>query len=167
MREVQTTAGPIDAGELGRTLIHEHFRGRDEAVAHQWPHVHDEKAAWDACMQQAGLVKPHVVATTVEPTAMLLGRELSLLQRVAAETGLDRYGYGIFLPTEKRNATTLELLQRGHVERMLLSQDFVAAFDWFPPEFMEQAVAGGLIDEGFSMALLFEKVLPTLKDGGM
>jgi phosphotriesterase-related protein len=81
--------------------------------------------------------------------------------------GLDRYGYGIFLATDKRNQTTLELLKRGHVERMFLSQDVVVAFDWYPPEFMEQAVAGGLIDEGFSMTFLFEKVIPTLKEGGM
>jgi phosphotriesterase-related protein len=300
MGEVQTTAGPIEASKLGRTLIHEHFRGRDEAVAHQWPHVHDEAEEWRACMEQADAVKQHGVATIVEPTAMLLGREVGLLQRIADETGLnivpctgiytydhlpqyflnrdadamaelfvhdieqgiqgtdvkaafikcaadepgvteniekvhraaarasvktgapimahsrpasntaprqieilleegvapekiqiahtgdtddldyiegvlekgvyiglDRYGYGIFLSTDKRNETTLELLKRGHVERMLLSQDYVAAFDWFPPEFMEQAVAGGLIDEGFSMALIFEKVIPALKEGGM
>src|SRR2546421_384888 len=43
--------------------------------------------------------------------------------------GLDRYGIDLFLPTPKRNATTLELLKRGHVERMFLSQDFVVALD--------------------------------------
>src|ERR671926_357284 len=32
MGEVQTTAGPVDSSELGRTLIHEHFRGRDEEL---------------------------------------------------------------------------------------------------------------------------------------
>jgi phosphotriesterase-related protein len=300
MAEVQTTAGPIDAGELGKTLIHEHFRGRDEAVAHQWPHAYDEDEEWRLCIEQAEAVKRHGVTTIVEPTAMLLGRNIDLLQRIAQETGLnivpctgiytydhlpqyfqnrdvdamadlfvhdieqgiqgtdvkaafikcaadepgltenvekvhraaaqasmktgkpimahsrpasntgprqieilleegvapekiqvahtgdtddldyieglldqgvyiglDRYGYGIFLPTEKRNETTLELLKRGHTERMLLSQDYVAAFDWFPPEFTEQAVAGGLIDEGLSMTLLFEQVIPTLKEGGL
>src|SRR5215218_7310381 len=29
MAQVQTVLGPVDAGELGKTLIHEHFRGRD------------------------------------------------------------------------------------------------------------------------------------------
>ena len=53
MGEVQTTAGPVDASELGRTLIHEHFRGRDEAVAHQWPHVYDEAEEWRLSIEQA------------------------------------------------------------------------------------------------------------------
>ena len=37
MAEVQTVTGPIEADELGTTLIHEHLRTRDEAVHDQWP----------------------------------------------------------------------------------------------------------------------------------
>ena len=37
MASVQTVQGPADAGELGVTLIHEHVRFRDVAVAEQWP----------------------------------------------------------------------------------------------------------------------------------
>jgi hypothetical protein len=37
-------------------------------------------------------------------------------------------------PTDRRNATVLELLRRGYVERMFLSQDFAPTlangFDW-------------------------------------
>ena len=51
--------------------------------------------------------------------------------------GLDRYGLDLFLPTDKRNATTLALLERGHVERMFLSQDFCSTLDWFPAEVAE------------------------------
>src|SRR3954451_12629203 len=89
MAEVQTVAGPVDASELGKTLIHEHFRGRDEAVAHQWPHVYDEDEEWNASIEQAEGVKGHGVKTIVEPTAMLLGRNVPLLQRIAQETGLN------------------------------------------------------------------------------
>src|SRR3954449_7882862 len=89
MAEVQTVAGPIDAQDLGKTLIHEHFRGRDEAVAHQWPHVYDEDEEWNASIEQAEGVKGHGVKTIVEPTAMLLGRNVPLLQRIAKETGLN------------------------------------------------------------------------------
>src|SRR3954466_1550972 len=89
MAEVQTTAGPVDAGELGKTLIHEHFRGRDEAIAHQWPHVYDEDEEWRASIEQAEAVKSHGVKTIVEPTAMLLGRNIPLLQRIASETDLN------------------------------------------------------------------------------
>src|SRR3954451_7515707 len=89
MAEVQTVAGPIDAQDLGKTLIHEHFRGRDEAVAHQWPHAYDEDEEWRLCMEQANAVKEHGVKTIVEPTAMLLGRNVPLLQRIAEESGLN------------------------------------------------------------------------------
>ena len=299
MGEVQTTGGPVDSSELGRTLIHEHFRGRDEAVAHQWPHVYDEDEEWRASIEQANAVKEHGVKTIVEPTAMLLGRNVDLLKRIGDETGLnivpctgiytydhlpqfflfrdadqmaeffvhdieqgiqgtdvkaafikcaadepgltdniekvhraaarasvrtgapimahsrpasntgprqveifleegvapekvqiahtgdsddldyieglldkgvyiglDRYGLPMFLPTENRNRTTLELLNRGYVERMFLSADFVVALDWFPPEAVEGIIGGGLVEEDWSMTLLFERIIPALKEGG-
>jgi phosphotriesterase-related protein len=300
MGEVQTTAGPVDASELGKTLIHEHFRGRDEAIAHQWPHVYDEEEEWRASLEQAEAVKSHGVKTIVEPTAMLLGRNVPLLQRIASETGLnivactgiytydhlphffanrdedamadlfvhdieqgiqgtdvkaafikcaaddpgvtpniekvhraaarasvrtgapimahsrpaantgprqveifleegvapekiqiahtgdsddldyirglldkgvyiglDRFGLPMFLPTEPRIKTALKLLEDGHVERMFLSADFVVALDWFPAEAEEQLIAAGVVEEDWSMTLLFERIIPALEEGGM
>jgi phosphotriesterase-related protein len=81
--------------------------------------------------------------------------------------GLDRYGLPMFLATDARNRTTTELLKRGHVERMFLSQDFVVALDWFPSEAGEHLVAGGMVEEDWSMTLLFERIIPTLKTSGM
>jgi phosphotriesterase-related protein len=300
MGEVQTAAGAVDASELGKTLIHEHFRGRDEAIAHQWPHAYDEDQEWSDSIAQANAVKEHGVKTIVEPTAMLLGRNVPLLQRIAAETGLnivactgiytydhlphffenrdadamadlfvhdieqgiqgtdvkaafikcaadepgvteniekvhraaarasvrtgvpimahsrpasntgprqveilleegvapekiqiahtgdtddldyihgllekgvyiglDRFGLPMFLPTEPRIRTALALLQEGHAERMFLSADFVVALDWFPPEAEEQLIAAGVVEEDWSMTLLFERIIPALKEGGM
>ncbi len=51
--------------------------------------------------------------------------------------GLDRYGLEMYLPIDKRNATAAELLRRGHAERLMISQDFCATIDWFPPEAAE------------------------------
>jgi phosphotriesterase-related protein len=300
MAEVQTVTGPVDASELGKTLIHEHFRGRDEASAHQWPHAYDEDAEWTASMEQVDGVKSHGVKTIVEPTAMMLGRNVPLLQRIAKESGLnivpctgiytydhlphflhnrdadfmaglfvhdieqgiqgtdvkaafikcaadepgvteniekvhraaarasvqtgvpimahsrpasntgprqveifleegvapekiqiahtgdsddldyitglldkgvyvglDRFGLPMFLPTEPRIKTALKLLEQGHVERMFLSADFVAALDWFPPEAEEQLIAAGVVEEDWSMTLLFERIIPALEEGGM
>ena len=79
--------------------------------------------------------------------------------------GLDRYGLDIFLPTERRNATTLALLERGYVERMFLSQDFCSTLDWFTPEVAEILRASEV--PNWSMTFLFEQVIPTRKDGGM
>ncbi len=79
--------------------------------------------------------------------------------------GLDRYGLDIFLPTERRNATTLALLEKGHVERMFLSQDFCSTLDWFTPEVAEILRASEV--PNWSMTFLFEQVIPTLREGGM
>jgi phosphotriesterase-related protein len=299
MAQVQTVLGPIDAGDLGKTLIHEHFRGRDEATVFQWPHLHDEDQEYAEAVEQAQAVAGHGVRTVVEPTAMMLGRDIPFLIRLAQETGLqivpctgiytydhlpiffqsrdadfiadvfvhdieqgiqgtearaafikiaadepgvteqieklhraaaracvrtgapimahsrpasntgprqvevlleegvvpekiqiahcgdtadvdyilglldqgvyvglDRYGIEMYLPADQRNATTLALLERGHVERMFLSQDYVVALDWFPEEQVEQLMAAGAVKD-WSMTLLFDTIIPQLRDGGM
>ena len=79
--------------------------------------------------------------------------------------GMDRYGLDIFLPTEKRNATVLALLERGYADRMFLSQDFCSTIDWFPREVQEYLKANEVPD--WSMTFLFEQVIPALKEGGM
>ncbi|MBV9213912.1 MAG: phosphotriesterase, partial [Actinobacteria bacterium] len=78
--------------------------------------------------------------------------------------GMDRYGLDMFLPTDRRNATVAELLRRGHADRMFISQDFCGTIDWFPPEGVEMLVNGGLVREDWSMTLIFEEVLPALRE---
>lgn len=80
--------------------------------------------------------------------------------------GMDRYGLEMFLPIERRNATVTALLERDYADRMFLSQDYCATIDWFPPEAAEQLVAGGLIRD-WSMTLLFDQVIPALREAGM
>jgi phosphotriesterase-related protein len=78
--------------------------------------------------------------------------------------GLDRYGLELYLPMDRRNATFAELLRRGHVDRMLVSQDFCATIDWFPEEAEQALFDAGMVDAGWSMTLLWEKVFPTLRE---
>ena len=84
--------------------------------------------------------------------------------------GMDRYGIDLFLPTDRRNATVIELLRRGYADRMFLSQDFdppiAEGLDWYPPEMVEQFEAAGAATD-WSMTFLFEGVIPALKQGGM
>ena len=89
----------------------------------------------------------------------------SLLER-GVYVGLDRYGLEMFLPIERRNATAAELLRRGHAERVMLSQDFCATIDWFPPEAGEVLIAQGAI-RNWSMTLIFDEVLPALREQGV
>jgi phosphotriesterase-related protein len=53
---------------------------------------------------------------------------------------------------------------------MFISQDFdipiAMGLDWYPPETVEQLVAAGLAKD-WSMTLIFEQVIPALKEAGM
>jgi phosphotriesterase-related protein len=298
MAAVETVNGPVDAGALGLTLIHEHFRTIDEAGRFQFPHLYDEQGEWDAAMSDANAVKGHGVRTVVEPSAMFLTRDAAFSKRVADESGLqvvlatgvytydhlpqfllhrdadaiaaiyvyeiehgiqgteikpalikcaadepgltpnvekmhraaaraarqtgrpimahsrpasgtgleqmrifaeegvdpakiqiahtgdtddldyieklletgcwigmDRYGLDIFLPTERRNATVLALLERGYADRMFLSQDYCSTIDWFPLEVQDYLKANEV--PKWSMTFLFEEVIPELRERGM
>ena len=300
MATVETVQGPVDAGELGTVLTHEHVRTRDEAVAENWPGQYDPEEELNAALEQLNAAKGHGVDTIVDPTAMLLGRDVRFMERVAEQTGvkivactgvytydylphyfenrdadamadhfvgdiergcqgtgikaaflkcaadepgitenvdkvhravarasvrtgapimahsrpakntgpdqvaifeeegvdlsrvqiahtgdtddldyiegllakgvfigMDRYGLPMFLPTDQRNATILALLERGHADRMMMSQDHCATIDWFPPEGEEMLISGGLVQEDWSFTLIFETVLPYLRENGL
>jgi phosphotriesterase-related protein len=299
MGSVHTVQGPVDAQELGLTLVHEHVRFRDEAVAEQWPGRYDEQLELDAALVAVNAAKDRGVRTIVDPTAMFGGRDVNFMKRVAQETGvqivactgiysydylphyfqsrdidvmadhfvedietgiqgtgikaaflkcaadaagvteqvekihracaraslqtgapimahsmpaagtgprqvaifeeegveaakvqiahcgdtediayiegliergvyagLDRYGLEMYLPIDKRNATAAELLRRGHSERLMISQDFCASIDWFPPEAEAVFEESGAI-RNWSMTLVFDEVVPALREQGV
>jgi phosphotriesterase-related protein len=98
MATIETVTGPIDAGELGTTLIHEHLRTRDEAVHAQWPDVGTsggipERAIepggdYDAAVEAATAAVGLGVRSICDPTAMFLGRDVEFMRRVAVQSGL-------------------------------------------------------------------------------
>jgi phosphotriesterase-related protein len=88
MALVQTVQGPVDADELGLTLVHEHVRFRDEAVAEQWPGRYDEQLELDAALLHVNAAKERGVRTIVDPTAMFGGRDVRFMRHVAEETGV-------------------------------------------------------------------------------
>lgn len=95
--------------------------------------------------------------------------DLDYIEGLLAEgvyVGLDRYGLEMYLPMEKRNATAAELLRRGHAQRLIISQDFCASIDWFPPEAAEFFESQGAI-RNWSMTLVFEEVVPALRELGV
>jgi phosphotriesterase-related protein len=299
MAHVQTVQGPVDAGELGTVLIHEHVRFRDEAVAENWPGRYDADAELAAALEAVSAAKDRGVCTIVDPTAMFGGRDVRFMQRVAEQTGvrivactgiytydylphyfenrsedqiaehfvediengiqrtdikagflkcaadaagvtehvekvhravarasvqtgapimahsrpasntgprqvqifreegvdpgkiqiahtgdtddldyiegllaagvwigLDRYGLDLYLPLERRNATTAELLRRGYADRIFLSQDFCVTIDWFPQEAVQGLIDQGLVRD-WSMTLVFDSVVPWLRAQGV
>src|SRR5207302_6397572 len=88
MPDVQTVQGPVDAGDLGVVLIHEHLRFRDEAVSNEWPERYDEQGEMDAALQAVQDAKSRGVQTIVDPTAMFGGRDVRFMKRVAEQTGV-------------------------------------------------------------------------------
>jgi phosphotriesterase-related protein len=299
MPTVQTVTGPIDAEALGPTLVHEHVRFRDEAVAENWPSVYDAEAELAAALEQVRAAQAHGITTIVDPTAMFGGRDVRFMRRVAEETGmqivactgiysydhlphyfdfrdadaiaelyvhdieegiqgtgvkaafikcaadepgitpnveklhraaarasvrtgapimahsrpasgtgpqqvelfreegvdlsrvqiahcgdtddlryiegliesgvfvgLDRYGLAMYLPTDRRNATTAALLRGGHAGRITISQDYCGTIDWVPEELVPAMIEQGAIDD-WSMTMVFERVLPWLREQGV
>jgi phosphotriesterase-related protein len=79
--------------------------------------------------------------------------------------GMDRFGLEIFLPYEQRITTVLALLERGYADRMFLSADYCATLDWYPLEVEEAMVAGGAAKD-WSMNVVHDKVLPSLRESG-
>lgn len=309
MARIETVTGPIEASELGRTLIHEHLRARDEAVHEQFPHVgtarekephwvppgDEEQVAIDAAKSAVELG----IKSIGEPSAMFLGRDVQFMRRVseasglqvvpctgiytydhlptffvsrdadqiaeifvhdietgiqgteikaafvkcaadepgvteniekvhraaaraslatgapimahsrpASDTaprqieilteegvdpakvqiahcgdtddvpyleriletgvwaGLDRYGIEMYLPYDRRQETTLALLERGYADRIMLSADSCATLDWFPAAGIEQMVAAGMARD-WTIELVPKRVLPDLREAGM
>jgi phosphotriesterase-related protein len=89
MSTVESVGGNVEATALGVTLIHEHVRFRDEAVAENWPGRYDEQAELDAALAAVNAAKGHGVQTIVDPTAMFGGRDVRFMKRVADATGVN------------------------------------------------------------------------------
>src|SRR3954465_9481067 len=135
MATVETVTGPIDAEDLGLTLIHEHFFSRDEAVAFQWPHVVDDEQEHALAMEATEAVKSHGVTTVVEPTAMLLGRDVRRSQRVATESGL-------------QVVACTGIYTYDHLPQFLLNRDADYIADLFVHD-IEQGIQGTEIKAAF------------------
>lgn len=75
--------------------------------------------------------------------------------------GMDRYGLDIFLPTSQRNATVVELCERGYTERMILSHDACGSIDWFPDEMIAEMAPN------WNFSYIFEEILPALHEAGV
>lgn len=88
MPQIQTTAGPIDPSELGRTLVHEHLNTASEGVRFQWPHVVDHEGEVARAVAQVEAVQAHGVQTICDPAVLDLARDVQLHLRVQERTGM-------------------------------------------------------------------------------
>ena len=88
MPQIQTTAGPVEASELGRTLVHEHLNTASEGVRVQWPHLVDDDAETARAVAQVRAVQEHGVQTICDPAVLDLARDVRLHLRVQEQTGM-------------------------------------------------------------------------------
>lgn len=88
MSTVETTAGPIEAAQLGRTLCHEHLLTANESLRFQWPHLVDRERELERAVSQVRAAMSHGVKTIVDPACMDLSRDAAFASRVAEETGV-------------------------------------------------------------------------------
>ncbi|MEI6254064.1 MAG: phosphotriesterase-related protein [Mycobacteriaceae bacterium] len=87
--DVHTVRGPIPAGDLGVTLMHEHvFVLSPEIMANYPEGWGDEAAREQAAVDKLNALKAIGVDTIVDPTVIGLGRYIPRIQRVAQRTDL-------------------------------------------------------------------------------
>ena len=145
MARVETVTGPIDADELGATLIHEHLTSNDEAVHVQWPDATTLNAMSETEIRFGSVIDAAVeagraavelgVKTIAEPSAMFLGRDVELMRATSEQTGLQIvpctgiYTYDHLPPYfVLRDADAMADLFVGDIERGIQGTEIKAAF---------------------------------------
>ena len=88
MPQIETVSGPVDDGDLGLTLAHEHLRTSSETIREQFPHLYDPEEEFQAAVKEVRRAQEHGVKTIVDPACMDIGRDVRLAQRVVKETGI-------------------------------------------------------------------------------
>jgi phosphotriesterase-related protein len=145
MAQVETVTGPVDAAELGTTLIHEHLLARDEGLTFQFPQmgttagdpiraVSTDGAEEVARECAAGIVE-RGVRTICDPSAMFLGRDVGLMRRVSEATGL-------------QVVPCTGIYTYDHLPTGLLTRDADAIADLFVHD-IEQGIQGTEIKAAF------------------
>lgn len=137
MASIETTAGPIDASEMGQTLVHEHIHFISEDVAFQFPHLYDPDRDFERAVESLRAVKERGIDTVVDPAVMNLGRDARLNARVAEATGVNvvmatgiySYGYRLLPPHfQTRDADYMADVFVHDIEVGIQGTDVKAAF---------------------------------------
>lgn len=86
---VETVRGPVDAGELGTTLIHEHVFTLTADIQANYSAGWDEETQVAAAVARLTELTEVGVRTIVDPTVVGLGRDIPRIARVAAQVDLN------------------------------------------------------------------------------
>jgi phosphotriesterase-related protein len=86
MATVETARGPVDTGELGPTLMHEHVVTRSPGVQENWPHLWDRNSILDIAERKLAELHRRGIRSLVDLTTVDLGRDIDLIAAVARRT---------------------------------------------------------------------------------
>ncbi|GAB3126377.1 phosphotriesterase-related protein [Tsukamurella serpentis] len=119
---------------------------------------------------QSGLLVKRVMCDEegVDPSRIVLGHSgdssdvehLCTLAEAGFILGFDRFGINLDTTFEARNDTLIEMLRRGHADRIVLSQDAACYIDWVDPQ-----VKAGMVQWHYTH--IFDDVFPYLFDRGV
>jgi phosphotriesterase-related protein len=84
MPTVATMTGPIDADDLGPTLMHEHVFIRSPGVFEAWPHLWDPAAEISRAIDALSALAAAGIRTLVDLTTVDLGRDVGMVREVAS-----------------------------------------------------------------------------------
>jgi phosphotriesterase-related protein len=88
--QVQTVNGPVDTGELGQTLMHEHVFVLTPDVQQNYPEEWgDEDTRVADAVAKLNALAAVGVRTIVDPTVIGLGRYIPRIQRIAGQVDLN------------------------------------------------------------------------------
>ena len=147
-----------DVGKVLRACARASKRTRRPIMAHSHPGTHRGLEIMDVLDEEG--VDPATVQVAHTGDTDDLDYIEQLLER-GPFIGMDRYGVDIILAEDKRNATVIALLERGHAGRMFISADACAEFDWFPVEMIERG------QPNWRSTHVFDGVVPALREAGM
>lgn len=88
MSTVQTARGPVDSGDLGRVLVHEHVFVLGEEFRQNYVDW-DEQARVDDAVRRLDELKTLGIDTILDPTVLGLGRYIPRIQRIAERTAVN------------------------------------------------------------------------------
>jgi phosphotriesterase-related protein len=89
MAQVETVKGPVDCGQLGTTLMHEHVFVLNEEIRRNFPGDWDEQERIDDAAAKLTALARRGCTTIADPTVLGLGRDIARVQQVAARTDLN------------------------------------------------------------------------------
>jgi phosphotriesterase-related protein len=85
---VQTVTGPVDSGDLGRVLMHEHVITRSPGLREDYPSTYPRDEALRACVEGLRALKAAGVDTLIDHTTYDLGRDVELLAEASSASKL-------------------------------------------------------------------------------